>query len=276
MLLAPGSVAPVFANAQRPERNIQRVRVTRLNRSTRGAFQLPAIGRDDRVCVPHASSESRDANAPGSHKPTTRSDPLLAASHFRQNVKGREADTLGLNGAKLTTNAMNAKPNAKVFAAMVLALAGVFANLSVPTAAHAAKTQAAQSSSSTKTVNPNLIQLDSTTRGKLDTFFLKRVQDCREVLVSVDQHINDPWEIEDAWLIVAWHFLISKGRRKVFNLTREKHEQNETKVDEVWNLAADTEAGDFSFLKVRTQATISCSPFPARSSPPFQAFHTIL
>lgn len=37
---------------------------------------------------------------------------------------------------------------------------------------------------------------------------------------GIDQHINDPWMVEDVWLIVAWHFAITKGRRRAYELSK--------------------------------------------------------
>ena len=117
---------------------------------------------------------------------------------------------------------MTTSPFVKVAATLALALASVFASVAVPSAAHAARADAVPATKAAKTLNPNLIQIPASTREKLDAFFLKRVQDCRGVMVALDEHINDPWEIEDAWLIVAWHFAISKGRRAAFNASRKR------------------------------------------------------
>ena len=114
------------------------------------------------------------------------------------------------------------RPFAKAVAALTLALASVFACAFVPSAAHAARADAVPATKAAKTLNPNLIQIPTSTREKLDAFFLKRVRDCRGVLVALDEHINDPWEIEDAWLILAWHYAISKGRRAAFDASRKR------------------------------------------------------
>ena len=39
------------------------------------------------------------------------------------------------------------------------------------------------------------------------------LNDVRGAVNAVDKHINDPWSIEDIWLIVAWHYAIKNGRR---------------------------------------------------------------
>ena len=48
--------------------------------------------------------------------------------------------------------------------------------------------------------------------------FLSGVHGARNVLKGLDAHINDPWDIEDIWLIIVWHYLI-KNRRKVYEFS---------------------------------------------------------
>jgi hypothetical protein len=121
----------------------------------------------------------------------------------------------------------------------------------VPSAAHAARAEAVPATKAAKTLNPNLIQIPASTREKLDAFFLRRVRDCRGVLVALDEHINDPWEIEDAWLILAWHFAISKGRRAAFDASRQRraNHADESAETEVWSDAETAEAWEGSFYK---------------------------
>ena len=145
---------------------------------------------------------------------------------------------------------MTTSPFVKVAATLALALASVFASVAVPSAAHAARADAVPATKAAKTLNPNLIQIPASTREKLDAFFLKRVQDCRGVMVALDEHINDPWEIEDAWLIVAWHFAISKGRRAAFNASRKRLASGEESTEtQVWSDAELAEAWEGSFYK---------------------------
>ena len=144
-------------------------------------------------------------------------------------------------------------PFAKAVAALTLALASVFACAFVPSAAHAARAEAVPATKAAKTLNPNLIQIPASTREKLDAFFLKRVRDCRGVLVALDEHINDPWEIEDAWLILAWHYAISKGRRAAFDASRKRkrraNQGDESAETRVRLDAERTEAWESSFYK---------------------------
>lgn len=203
-----------------------------------------------------------------SSKCTPRGDPPEAAVTFSAEVadgdNSRSNGGLELTMTPHVKEDKNALPFPKFFASMLLAFAGLFGHLTVPTAACASKavtaptttskTATAPPASSTKTLNPNLIQLSSTTREKLDAHFLKRVRECRGALVGIDAHINDPWEIEDVWLIVVWHFVISKGRRAVFDLLQHKRKRKETEekaaVEEKVGQIRDTaEKWERSFLK---------------------------
>ena len=107
---------------------------------------------------------------------------------------------------------------ARLVATGVFAFAGIFTPL-VATAA--SPSQPGIVKSSVSDINPNVIRLPDSTRARLDAFFLERVQDCKGVIEAVDRHINDPWDIEDIWLIFLWHFMITKGRRKAYKFSRD-------------------------------------------------------
>ena len=261
---------PVFPLPVRRKGNHERrVRVNCAKRPSpriSGANLLIGKARGDLLgCEARASSFSMDTN---SSKCTPRGDPPEAAVTFSAEVadgdNSRSNGGLELTMTPHVKEDKNALPFPKFFASMLLAFAGLFGHLTVPTAACASKavtaptttskTATAPPASSTKTLNPNLIQLSSTTREKLDAHFLKRVRECRGALVGIDAHINDPWEIEDVRLIVVWHFVISKGRRAVFDLLQHKRKRKETEekaaVEEKVGQIRDTaEKWERSFLK---------------------------
>ena len=197
-------------------------------RSTRASRGFLGTSRVDRCGIAVESAGSGDT------KPrTTDKDPIIAARRFRLDdplwrqrrrtstegsfVTTREATTPQADARQITTS-----PFAKAAAALAIALVSVFTSAIVPPVVHAARVDAVPATKAAQTLNPNLIRIPSSTREKLDAFFLKRVQDCRGVMVALDEHVNDPWEIEDAWLIVAWHFAISKGRRAAFDASRKR------------------------------------------------------
>jgi hypothetical protein len=51
---------------------------------------------------------------------------------------------------------------------------------------------------------------------------------------AIDANINKTWMPQDIWLIVAWHFLITKGRKKAFNLARKYLYKEKDKDKKVW------------------------------------------
>ena len=51
-----------------------------------------------------------------------------------------------------------------------------------------------------------------------------------------ERHIKDPWSIEDVWLIIAWHFAIVKGRRKLYDYLKERDPENTVEWEKsFWN-----------------------------------------
>ena len=252
MLLTHGALTPPLAlpSGRREFSRIARLRVAIPgNRSTHASRGFLGTRRVDRGGIAVASAGSGDANPREFF--TTKDDPIAAARRFRRGgVPRRQSPPSEKSVVRtlddVTTRSVDERPSlfAKAFAALALALASAFASLAVPSAAHAARAETVPATKAAKTLNPNLIQIPASTREKLDAYFLRRVRDCRGVLVALDEHINDPWEIEDAWLIVAWHFAISKGRRAAFDASRKKRREGGDETD-----AELTEAWEGSFYK---------------------------
>lgn len=66
-------------------------------------------------------------------------------------------------------------------------------------------------------LNPNLIVLPEATQMKIEAGMVAAGEQMRSLARGIRTHMEDPWEVEDVWLIVAWHYAISKGRRRVFD-----------------------------------------------------------
>jgi hypothetical protein len=101
------------------------------------------------------------------------------------------------------------------------------ASLSLPFAANARGAPPPPSSSSSTMkekmgdkvakLNPNLIVLPEATQMKIEAGMVAAGEQMRSLARGIRTHMEDPWEVEDVWLIVAWHYAISKGRRRVFD-----------------------------------------------------------
>ena len=116
-----------------------------------------------------------------------------------------------------------------LFGAAALFVAGLASPAAAAAAArvHAASPSAAVTAASW---SPNLIKLPDEVHQKIDDFALSLVKDLRAVVEFADQQINDPWSIEDVWLIVVWHFAIKSARQPAFRLTemlRKRKDEND-------------------------------------------------
>lgn len=113
-------------------------------------------------------------------------------------------------------------PAVRLASRLLAGAALAFAGLAVPFNAHAAKSAPAPAAAAVKASHgPNLIHMPDEMRGKLDAVFLSGVHGARNVLKGLDAHINDPWDIEDIWLIIVWHYLI-KNRRKMYEFSHKR------------------------------------------------------
>jgi len=88
--------------------------------------------------------------------------------------------------------------------------------------AHAASAAAAPASPAVpedlaKKINPNLIQLPEPVRQKIDQGMMKLGDVVVCLATIVQMQAQDPWSVEDIWLILLWRWLIRRGRRKAFD-----------------------------------------------------------
>ena len=66
-------------------------------------------------------------------------------------------------------------------------------------------------------MNPNLIQLPDTARDKIDEGMRGVGDNIVAVTEGIKKQAQDPWSVEDVWLILVWHWLETRGRRMAFD-----------------------------------------------------------
>ena len=129
---------------------------------------------------------------------------------------------LGTSSEPFTRDVTDSTPNqpraiAKIFGALTLALAALAAPLAFPRAAHAAKssTSAAAAAPEQKySFNPNLIKLPPAVTDKFDAALDAISNEATALGEGIKAQMNDPWSVEDVWLLLAWSWARNKGRRK--------------------------------------------------------------
>ena len=97
------------------------------------------------------------------------------------------------------------------------------AMFAMPAAAQAARGSRATAAAATATtsdeklgdhvanLNPNLIQLPEATRRQIDSKMVRAGDELRSLALALHKHMQDPWSVEDVWLILVWHFAMTKG-----------------------------------------------------------------
>ena len=121
-----------------------------------------------------------------------------------------------------STISRNNQPRAiaKIIGALTLALAALAAPLAFPRAAHAAKssTSAAAAAPEQKySFNPNLIKLPPAVTDKFDAALDAISNEAMALGEGIKAQMNDPWSVEDVWLLLAWSWARNKGRRKLWD-----------------------------------------------------------
>ena len=128
---------------------------------------------------------------------------------------------------------------AKSVGVLTLALAALAAPLASPRAAHAAKSSAAATAAAPEqkyTFNPNLIKLPPALTDKFDAALDAVSNEAQALGQGIKAQMNDPWSVEDVWLLLLWSYARTKGRRKLWDKLNEN------------NKAEDAAAFDKSFL----------------------------
>ena len=91
-------------------------------------------------------------------------------------------------------------------------------------------------------LNPNLIQLLDTVRDKIDEGMRGVGDNIVAVTEGIKKQAQDPWSVEDVWLILVWHWFETRGRRMAFDpfegLTRDPKLDSDAKdadyEDSIW------------------------------------------
>ena len=142
----------------------------------------------------------------------------------------------------------------RFIAACASALTFALAGLAVPVAANAARRGSEPPAAAAVVTtshridkpNPNLIQLPEGTRKKLDDMTMAAVKQLRDIVRVIDMEINDPWMVEDVWLIVVWHYMKKHGLYQMYKLTKKPSQKTE---DAVWAEANGWENSFWHWLK---------------------------
>ena len=109
----------------------------------------------------------------------------------------------------------------KCAAVAALALAPLAVPMVTPPVAHAARAAPApvvESKHWTEYINPNVVQLPEPVSQAIDDKIMALGKEMRIVNAAAVELMQDSWAVEDVWLIVVWWLLMSKGRRKLFDL----------------------------------------------------------
>ena len=147
-----------------------------------------------------------------------------------------------------TTDAGDASrpnPAARVFTAAAFGVAALVAPAVASRPAVAAPASAstvAVKETWVSRLNPNLIQLPDTVRDKIDEGMRGVGDNIVAVTEGIKKQAQDPWSVEDVWLILVWHWLETRGRRMAFDpfegLTRDPKLDSDAKdadyEDSIW------------------------------------------
>lgn len=147
---------------------------------------------------------------------------------------------LGTSSEPFTRDVTDSTPNqpraiAKIFGALTLALAALAAPLAFPRAAHAAKssTSAAAAAPEQKySFNPNLIKLPPAVTDKFDAALDAISNEATALGEGIKAQMNDPWSVEDVWLLLAWSWARNKGRRKLWDKMNGDKTEDDAAFDE--------------------------------------------
>lgn len=103
--------------------------------------------------------------------------------------------------------------------------------------------------------NVNVVQLPEQAQTELSMAMQAAGVEIQVLALALTKMIQDPWAVEDVWLIVLWYYAHSKGRRALYNAlnnsrrgTADKDGTGETEKEEFEAEAADAKAYAKSFL----------------------------
>ena len=123
---------------------------------------------------------------------------------------------------------------ARLFASLALA-GGALAPVVAPPPARAAsasataskKTAVVHEASFLERLNPNLVRLPEPVATRVDAAMLGVGQSVRAFAGGVKKQAEDPWSVEDVWVIFVMRWVIRKGRRALFDALDETAAEND-------------------------------------------------
>ena len=150
--------------------------------------------------------------------------------------------------ASSDANLSATQTTARLFASLALA-GGALAPVVAPPPARAASasatasktTAAVHEASFLERLNPNLVRLPEPVATRVDAAMLGVGQSVRAFASGVKKQAEDPWSVEDVWVIFLMRWVIRKGRRALFDALdeteKEKTEKNMDADDDARSLA---------------------------------------
>ena len=177
---------------------------------TRGIYSRPVSARSNEARLAIASARPRRAlhSAPSPSIVSVKASATHAGD-AREPPRSRVADIV---------RGDDAPPSRPVTSAVTRALGAFalcFGALAVP-ASVAPPAHAAEATATSPRFNPNLITLPEPIKSRLNAV-TSSDGPIAGFIEAVKELAVDPWDVEDVWAIVLLRFLISKGRRAVFD-----------------------------------------------------------
>ena len=115
---------------------------------------------------------------------------------------------------------------ARLFASFALVV-GAVAPVTASPPAHAASASATASektasreASFVEHLNPNLVRLPDPVAERIDAAMLGVGRSVRAFASGIKKHAEDPWSVEDVWVIFVMRWVIKNGRRALYDATR--------------------------------------------------------
>tara|TARA_B110000977_G_scaffold74913_1_gene101191 strand:- start:10697 stop:12322 length:1626 start_codon:yes stop_codon:yes gene_type:complete len=131
------------------------------------------------------------------------------------------------------------KNAARIFAAVAMTSGALeLPTIVAPPPVHAAsttnqKTPSEEKGSFLENLNPNLIKLPDSVSEKIDASMVNVGKSISAVANGIKKQAQDPWSVEDVWVIIALNWLIKNGRRKVFDIVNATSDDDSTDEEKI-------------------------------------------
>ena len=140
--------------------------------------------------------------------------------------------------ASSEANLSPTQTTARLFASLALA-GGALAPVVAPLPARAAsasataskKTAAVHEASFLERLNPNLVRLPEPVATRVDAAMLGVGQNVRAFASGVKKQAEDPWSVEDVWVIFLMQWVINNGRRALYDALDETSAEKDADDD---------------------------------------------